>query len=144
MGNDKFYETDALLKLVRTSPQILEEMIVEGNFPQNITLTEYLQELLDEKELLITDVVRMSLLSKSYVYQVFSGERIPSRDVLLRLGLAISCSIDEMQHLLTLGQTGILYPKVRRDAAILCCMSHGLTLLETDEFLEHIEERNLL
>ena len=29
MGNDKFYETDALLKLVRTSPQILEEMIVE-------------------------------------------------------------------------------------------------------------------
>ncbi len=141
---DKFFETNNLLEMVEHSPQVLGEMIVEGKFPNRISLTEYFRELLAKKNMSITDVIRVSILSKSYVYQVFGGERVPSRDVLLRLGISMSCTIDEIQRLLTLGQVGILYPKVRRDAAILCCISKGLTLLEVDEFLNTIEERSLL
>lgn len=144
MNQDKFLDTKNLMELVNNSPQILGEMVIQGKFPEQTSLTEYLKRLVAEKGITVSDVVRISLLSKSYVYQVFSGERAPLRDTLLRIGISMSCTIDEMQHLLTLGQMGILYPKVRRDVAILCCISQGLSLVETDEFLNEIGERSLL
>lgn len=137
-------ETNNLLKLVKDSPRYFSELVVDGKSFGRVSLTEYLRELLVIHDLTMTELVRISLLSKSYVYQIFNGERMPSRDVLLRIALAMSCTIDEIQHLLTFAQIGNLYPKVRRDAAILCCVSQGFTLSETDEFLEYIEERTLL
>lgn len=141
---DKLFETNHLLELVKKSPQMFGQMLVEEDFFDKMSLTDFLQELLTKHGLTMTEVVRISLLSKSYVYQIFNGERIPSRDVLLRIGLSMSCTIDEIQHLLILAQTGNLYPKVKRDAAILCCIAQSLTLAETNEFLEYIEERTLL
>lgn len=141
---DKFLETNKLLELVETSPKVFGRMIMEGDFFDKVSLTEYLQELLTKHGLTMMEIVRISLLSKSYVYQIFSGERMPGRDVLLRIGLSMSCTVDEIQHLLIFAQTGNLYPKVKRDAAILCCISQGSTLIETNEFLEYIEERPLL
>lgn len=141
---DKLLKTNNLLELVKDSPKILEQMIAEGDFFDKVSLTEYLQELLNKHELTMMEVVRISLLSKSYVYQIFNGERMPSRDVLLRIGLSMSCTVDEVQHLLILAQTGNLYPKVKRDAAILCCISQELSLTETNDFLEYIGERTLL
>ncbi|MCM1496735.1 MAG: helix-turn-helix transcriptional regulator [Bacteroides sp.] len=141
---DKVLETDNLLELVKDSPQIFGKMVAQGDCFDKVSLTEYLQELLNKHELTMMEVVRISLLSKSYVYQIFNGERMPSRDVLLRIGLSMSCTIDEIQHLLILAQTGNLYPKVKRDAAILCCISQKLSLTETNDFLEHIGERTLL
>lgn len=141
---DKFLRTNELLELVKNSPQLFGRMVVGGEIPEAVSLPEYLQELMQKHNMTMTDVIRISLLSKSYVYQIFSGERMPSRDVLLRLGLSMSCSVDEIQQLLIHAQTGSLYPKVRRDAAILCCISQGLSLIETDEFLEYIGEQTLL
>lgn len=144
MDQDKLLDTKNLMELVKNNPQKLEKMVVQGAFPEEVSLTAYLNELLEQKSLTMSDVVHTSLLSKSYVYQVFSGERTPFRDTLLRIGIAMSCTVDEIQRLLTLGQMGILYPKVRRDVAILCCISQGLSLMETDEFLTEIDERSLL
>lgn len=141
---DKGLKTDNLLELVKGSPQIFGKMVAQGDCFDKVSLTEYLQELLNKHELTMMEVVRISLLSKSYVYQIFNGERMPSRDVLLRIGLSMSCTIDEIQHLLILAQTGNLYPKVKRDAAILCCISQKLSLTETNDFLEYIGERTLL
>lgn len=144
MDQDKLLDTKNLMELVKNNPQKLEKMVVQGAFSEEVSLTAYLNELLEQKSLTMSDVVHTSLLSKSYVYQVFSGERTPFRDTLLRIGISMSCSVDEIQRLLTLGQMGILYPKVRRDVAILCCISQGLSLMETDEFLTEIDERSLL
>ncbi|MBP3506228.1 MAG: helix-turn-helix transcriptional regulator [Lachnospiraceae bacterium] len=141
---EKFLETNRLLELVKSSPETLGQMILSGEFSEKVSLTDYLQELMMKHNITMMEIVRISLLSKSYVYQIFSGERMPSRDVLLRIGLAMNCTIDEIQHLLIHAQTGSLYPKVKRDAAILCCISQGFSLIETNEFLEYIEERPLL
>ncbi len=142
--NNKLLRTNELLELIKESPQAFGQMIIGGDYSDKISLTEYLQQLMNTHNIAIMDVVRISLLSKSYVYQIFSGERMPSRDVLLRLGLAMSCTIDEIQHLLIHAETASLYPKVKRDAAILCCISQGYSLIETNEFLEYIGERTLL
>ena len=132
------------MELVKTSPKLFGDIMLNHEVSDYVTLQDYLQSLLDKHGFSVTDVVRISLLSKSYVYQIFSGDRMPSRDSVIRIGLAMNCDIDEIQHMLVLAQTGILYPKVRRDAAILCCISQGFHLIDTNDFLESIEERSLI
>ena len=39
---------------------------------------------------------------------------------------------------------GSLYPKVRRDAAIICCILQGFNLRDTDDFLVSVGERSFL
>ena len=68
-------------------------------------------------------------ISKSYGYQVLRGERMPGRDILLRTALVLQLSLQETQRLLALGDCGALYPKVRRDAAVIFALNHKMTLL---------------
>lgn len=144
LQEDELKNTKELMELVKTSPKLFGEMMLDNDVSEYVNFQDYLQSLLEKHNLAVTDIVRISLLSKSYVYQIFSGARAPSRDSAIRIGLAMSCDIDEIQHMLVLAQTGILYPKVRRDAAILCCISQGFNLVDTNDFLESIEERSLI
>lgn len=142
---NKTVETKRLFEMAEASPKVLKKMLLEDrSFPQALSLQDFLRKMLTEHGGSIAEVVRISLLSKTFVYQIFSGARNPSRDMLLRVGLAMSLSIDEMQHMLTIGRQGSLYPKIRRDAAILCCMAQKMDLAETNEFLESISERPLI
>lgn len=144
MQEDQLKNTKELMELVKTSPKLFGEIMLGNEVTEYANLPEYLHVLLDQHSISMAEVVRISLLSKSFVYQIFSGDRIPSRDSMIRIGLSMSCNIDELQHLLVLAQTGILYPRVRRDAAILCCVSQKFSLMETNDFLEAIQERTLL
>ncbi|MDD7177558.1 MAG: hypothetical protein SPG09_02815 [Lachnospiraceae bacterium] len=56
----------------------------------------------------------------------------------------MNLTLAETQELLMMGQKGALYPKVRRDAAIICCLEQRLSLDETDEFLKSISEKTLV
>ncbi|MBR1693075.1 MAG: helix-turn-helix transcriptional regulator [Lachnospiraceae bacterium] len=136
-------KTTELLRMIQDCPKDFEKRIQKESF-EELSLQEYLLKLLEKKGKSASSIVTASLMSKSYVYQILSGERHPSRDVLIRIGYALHCDVDEMQHLLIHGGFAALYPKVRRDAAILCCLSKDMELTETDSFLEEIGEKNLI
>lgn len=144
MQEDKLKDTKELMELVKKYPKKFGDIMLGNDVTEYTNLQDYLHSLLEKHQVSLTDVVRISLLSKSYVYQIFSGDRVPSRDSIIRIGFAMSCDIDELQHMLVLAQTGILYPKVRRDAAILCCMSQHFDLIDANDFLESIQERALI
>ena len=82
-------------------------------------------------------------VSKSYGYQILRGERVPSRDILLRTALSLHLPLEKTQRLLTMGECGVLYPRVRRDAAIIFALNQNMTLLETEELLTSLPERSL-
>ena len=69
---------------------------------------------------------------------------MPGRDVVIRICLALKVEVDEAQRLLMLAEKGCLYPKVRRDAAILCCLEEKKSLEDTNQFLEEHGEKKLL
>lgn len=141
---DKLWSTNELMEQIKKSPVYFSRKIADGEFLKGISLSDYLWQLMEKRSMTMGEIVLNSLLSKSYVYQVFNGERMPQRDVLLRIGISMSCSVDELQQLLNLAQLGKLYPKVKRDAAICCCVCQEFSLEETNEFLESIGERALL
>ena len=104
----------------------------------------YMAELLQQHGLTVPQVAERSQISRSYVYQVYNGTRNPSRNALLRMALAMELSLRETQRLLLVAQKGELYPRVRRDAAIIYCLNHGLAVAQADEMLGELQEPLLL
>lgn len=134
--------TGELYELLETSGDFCAvDKILET---EPITFTRYLKELMKTYQISGTGLMRNSLLSKSYTYQVLDGSRQPERNVVLWLAFSLGCSLKEVQHLLALSDNGILYPKIRRDAAIIFGIRQGYSLAEENEFLEKIGEQGLL
>ena len=71
------------------------------------------------------------------------GERVPGRDILLRTALALGLSLKETQRLLAVGGCGALYPRVRRDAAVIFALNQKMSLLQAEELLSSLPERSL-
>lgn len=107
------------------------------------TCAQVLRELLEQAGLSIPEWIAAADISKSYGYQVLRGERIPGRDILLRTALALPLGLKETQRLLMIGGCGALYPKIRRDAAVVFALNQKMTLLEMEDLLASLSERSL-
>lgn len=104
---------------------------------------QVLQNLLEQAGLSAPEWIAAADISKSYAYQVLRGERTPGRDILLRTALVLRLSLKEVQRLLAVGGCGALYPKIRRDAAVIFALNQHMTLLETEDLLVSLSERSL-
>lgn len=98
-------------------------------------LPEYLNLLLSQKGLGKADVVRGSLLDRSYVYQIFSGYKKPSRDKLIALAFGLRLSAEETCRMLKLSGNRELYARDERDTLILFALQRQKTILETNDLL---------
>lgn len=107
------------------------------------TCAQLLSRLIEGAGISATEWMAAADVSKSYGYQILRGERIPGRDILLRTALALHLSLKDTQRLLAVGDCGALYPRVRRDAAIIFALNQNMTLLETEELLNSLPERSL-
>lgn len=107
------------------------------------TCGQALRELLERRGLSAPEWIAAANVSKTYGYQVLRGERLPGRDILLRTALSLRLSLEETQRLLAVGGCGALYPKVRRDAAVIFALNQSMPLLETEELLASLPERSL-
>ncbi len=97
---------------------------------------ERLDELMRERDLNATQLSETALLSRSFTYQLCSGERMPSRDIVLRLALVLELSVEQTQSFLRTAQRGALYPRVARDAVIIFALRNRMGILDTDEQLQ--------
>lgn len=123
------------------APEEWGELAPHMNAP---SFKEYLYGLMERSGLDAGKLGVRALLSRSFAYQICSGERLPGRDIIFRIAIALGASVDEAQQLLRLAQRGTLYPRDRRDAAMIYALSQKLDLYETDELLTQMELRTLL
>ncbi len=107
------------------------------------TCSQLLLELLEKAGLSAPEWMTAADVSKSYGYQILRGERVPGRDILLRTALALGLSLKETQRLLAVGGCGALYPRVRRDAAVIFALNQKMSLLQAEELLSSLPERSL-
>lgn len=105
---------------------------------------EYLYSLTSERKINIRELSVRALLSRSFTYQIFSGDRVPGRDIILRIAVALSLSQDETQRLLKLADRGALYPRVKRDSAVIFALSNKYDLYQTDELLTSLGLESLI
>lgn len=132
--------TDELFNLLQNLD--IEDFKEENSF-QNISISDYLNELLETHNLLARDVIIKLNMERSYTYQILNGRRNPTRKFLIRIAFLCQLNVDETQKLLTVGNRPILYPRNRFDAAVLYCLHHKLKEDDLNELLIDIGENPL-
>jgi len=60
---------------------------------------------------------------------------MPGRNVVLRLGFCLKLNLTEMNHMLTLAGLAALYPRIRRDAALIFAVQHKYTMAQANDLL---------
>ena len=99
------------------------------------SLPEHLKLLLEQKGISRADVVRDSMLNRTYVYQIFDGRRMPSRNKLIAVAFGMHLSVEETQTMLKLSGYRNLYAKDARDAILLFALTQKKKVTETNELL---------
>ena len=115
---------------------------IEENNSELITrpLHVLLEDLLEKKQLSKSECIAVSGLDRIYAYQIFSGQKNPSRDKLIALCFGLHCNLDEAQTLLKHASYAPLYPRNNRDCAIIYAITHSLSIIDLNELLYEIEE----
>ena len=137
---DKQTNTDQLLDMLqgtRSLQPFLDDHEIDF---LSLNLPQYLSLLLERHQLSKQDVLTASNLDRSLAYQIFSGYRHPSRNALISIAIGMHLTLPETQRLLKIAQRGELYPKNRRDAAILFAIFHHMDIIETELLLDSIGE----
>lgn len=107
------------------------------------SLSEYLQQMLDEKGLERSKVVRDAGMNSTFGYQIFKGTRKASRNKVLQLAFAMHLSLREMDRLLQAAGVNELYCKDRRDAIIIFAAQKGYSLQRVNEELYRFGEETI-
>lgn len=139
--------TGELLKVLHSthSSKALQEYRTQHTIPDSsLSFADAFSELLDAHHLSKAEVIRNSLLDRTYAYQIINGTKTPGRDKILSLSIAAGLSLKETQHVLTCAAEGILYSRSSRDAIIIYCIEHRFDIYDTNEMLQNAGEHLLL
>ena len=132
--------TEMLINEIKTTDRI-ESFISENTEEiQELSLSEYLRELLQKYDLEKSDVFkRAGMADTNYGYELFrNDEKKASRDKLIRICIGFPLSVEEAQKVLRYGKVRPLYPRDERDAYILFGLNKKYTLDELNDLLyEH-------
>ena len=127
--------TDELMEALNQSSSIEEYINTEQDYLIDSALSDYLNQLLEEKSLKKSTVIKNSELNEIYGYQIFSGKRIPSRDKLISISFGMNLSLDETQALLKYAGFAPLYPKQKRDSLLIWGKNHQFSIYQINELL---------
>lgn len=132
--------TSQLLSIIKKSGQFSEVTEAFHDIEKTPAFCHYLYEVMEKHHLSAKDIIKRSGIERSYFYHILSGQKTPGRNMILRIGLCMNASLTEINQLLRLSNQGVLYAKVRRDAAIIFAIEKKYTMQQTNEFLQSIEE----
>lgn len=104
-------------------------------------LSEYLANLLAQKQLSKQAVIERSGVQREYAYHIFSGlKKNPSRPKILALAFAMGLTLEETQYLLRYAKQSPLYPRNPWDSIIISAIDQRLSVLQTNELLSQLGE----
>lgn len=127
--------TNELRHEIKTATDIEDYLTENREHLLKNSLSEHLHMLLSEKSLTRADVIRGSLLGRAYVYRIFAGEKLPSRDKLIALAFGLQLSDEETQKMLKLSGNRELYARDGRDALLLFALQRGMSIMDTNGLL---------
>lgn len=135
--------TQELMELLKDARDIESYLKDHSEQFTSVPLSGYLENLLAEKGLKKSQCIQDANLQRNYGYQIFSGERIPSRDKVLALCIAMGLDAGEAHALLCSTGYADLYPRNKRDSILIFALMRGLSVMETNEMLFELGEQIL-
>lgn len=106
---------------------------------KELSISDNLKQLCKERGVVPEQVIKKAQIDRTYGHQIFNGTRLPSRDKLIQIAFGLGLTLEETQRLLwSSGKSG-LYPRFKRDAAIIFGISHQMDIMEMQCLLTSIE-----
>lgn len=95
----------------------------------------YWKELLEKSCIVKSDIINRSDIGYTYFYDIIRGDKIPSRDKIVRLILSMELSLEDCQNTLKLYNWAQLYAKDKRDSAMIYALNHKMTVWQLNEMM---------
>ena len=133
-------DTDALFEELKIQPDV-ENFLANNAEELTLPLHEFLNQLLQEKNLSKTELIKQLNFDKKHAYHIFAGLKKPSRTKLIAIARAMNLNLSETQYLLRYGGYAILYPRNAWDAVIISSIEQNLSFSETNFLLEQLGEK---
>lgn len=127
--------TDELNKLLKNNIPIEQYLKENLESFMSESFTEMLKQILISNHISKADAIKAANLERTYGYQIFKGERTPSRNTVIRLCIGLKASSEQTKALLLKLKLAPLYSKDKRDSIILFGIIHKLSLVEINELL---------
>lgn len=107
----------------------------------NVDIKEFWKNAVDTSSKTKSDIINKADMSYCYFYDVINGRKIPSKDKIIRIVLAINLSLDDCQEALRISGKSALYPRIKRDSILIYAINKGYSIYQTNDLLlEHGEE----
>ena len=110
---------------------------------RDVSFVDYINEILLEKDLEKSDIIRDAQIPRTYAYQIFQGSKQAGRDKILQLALAMKLNLEETNRLLTVAHHNHLYAKQQRDAILIFGISKQYSLIQINELLDEFHHELL-
>lgn len=117
--------------------ELVLENIRNGASPEQIrvedtSLSNYLNYLLGRRDIPLSILSELAGINRATLYKILSGAIRPSRNLILRLGLELMVSYEEMQLLLKLSSCAALSGTRKRDIFIINAIvnHYSISMLE--------------
>lgn len=121
-----------LERRIREEPQFDEDFILNNKAPDiHILINKHLVE----KNVPHTKVIRLLNVERCYGYQLLNGKRTPTREQLIKIGIILKLSFEEVQRLLKTAGKDILYARNLTDARVIYSLEHELEYYKACEFI---------
>lgn len=134
--------TSELLKSLSKQNCSLEDYFSENDDQfVNEDIKAFWENLITERNYSKSNIINKSDFSYCYFYDVINGRKMPTKDKVVRLGLAMKLTLDECQKALKISGRSALYPRIRRDSILIYAIENHLTIFQCDALLsKHGEE----
>lgn len=136
--------TENLLKELKNKNLSLQSYI-ERNPDSFIVLDikEFWDGLISKTGKSKADIINKSDISYSYFYDIISGKKMPTIDMVVRVALAMHLTLDETNEALRHADRRMLSPRIKRDAAMIKAISCKYTVMQCNNLLSEINEEHL-
>lgn len=110
------FRTEYIVKKLQKNEISLDDLINDTRLP---SLSGCLNELMGKRDISTEVTAELAGINRASLYKIMSGDMNPSRNTLLRLGLALQISFEEMQVLLKCGNCAALSGSRKRDILLI-------------------------
>ena len=106
-----------------------EDELLKSSFSQ------YLNDYMEKLSITKSELIKKSDLNRNYGYEIINGKKLPSRDKVIAISIGLELNLEETQRFLKISGNRELYPRDKRDTAIIYGITQKMSIFNINEFL---------
>jgi hypothetical protein len=141
--NDSTLRTSTLFRRLFKTADIKDFIKKNEINLQTPVFHEYIEQLRNERGEKKSEIAGRAAIEKAFCNQLFNGTRKPSRDKVIQLSFGFGLDLEGTQKMLRIAQKSPLYPRIKRDAAIIYSIDRLFNIDKTQVLLHDLGLRIL-